>query len=51
VIAALFMGGLFAMQRRATGGLQAPLLTHLTWSTLMVRYLPPLFRHAQRVLG
>jgi hypothetical protein len=21
-------------------------LTHLTWSTLMVRYLPPLFRRA-----
>ena len=32
-----------ACQRRATGGLQAPMLTHLTWSTLMVRYLPPLF--------
>ncbi len=48
VIAAVVMGGLFAMQRRASGGLQAPLLTHLTWSTLMVRYLPPLFRRAQR---
>ena len=44
VIAAVVMGGLFGMQRRATGGLQAPLATHLTWSTLMVRYLPPLFR-------
>jgi len=38
------MGILFALQRRATGGVQAPLLTHLTWSTLMLRYLPPLFR-------
>ncbi len=46
VLAATVMGGLFAMQRRASGGVQAPLLTHLTWSTLMVRYLPPLFRHS-----
>ncbi|MEP7090573.1 MAG: type II CAAX endopeptidase family protein [Nocardioidaceae bacterium] len=44
VLAAGVMGSLFALQRRASGGLQAPLLTHLTWSTLMVRYLPPLFR-------
>ncbi len=47
VLAAVVMGSLFGMQRRASGGLQAPVLTHLTWSTLMVRYLPPLFRHAQ----
>jgi len=46
VLAAGVMGTLFSMQRRASGGLQAPLLTHLTWSTLMVRYLPPLFRRA-----
>lgn len=46
VLAAGVMGTLFALQRRASGGLQAPALTHLTWSTLMVRYLPPLFRHA-----
>ena len=46
VLAAVVMGTLFALQRRASGGLQAPLLTHLTWSTLMVRYLPPLFRRA-----
>jgi uncharacterized protein len=46
VAAAGVMGTLFALQRRASGGLQAPLLTHLTWSTLMVRYLPPLFRRA-----
>ncbi len=44
VLAATLMGSLFALQRRASGGLQAPLLTHLTWSSLMVRYLPPLFR-------
>jgi hypothetical protein len=40
------MGTLFGLQRRATQGLQAPALTHLTWSALMVRYLPPLFRRA-----
>ncbi len=44
VLASAVMGVLFAWQRRATGGIQAPLLTHLTWSTLMVRFLPPLFR-------
>jgi len=44
VLAAGVMGTLFGLQRRASGGLQAPLLTHLTWSTLMVRHLPPLFR-------
>ena len=36
------MGTLFGLQRRATGGIQAPVLTHLTWSTLMLRFLPPL---------
>jgi membrane protease YdiL (CAAX protease family) len=50
VLAAGVMGTLFGMQRRASGGLQAPMLTHLTWSALMVRYLPPLFRHAHRDL-
>ncbi|CAN5320632.1 CPBP family intramembrane metalloprotease [soil metagenome] len=46
VLAAGAMGTLFALQRRASGGLQAPLITHLTWSALMVRYLPPLFRRS-----
>ena len=44
VLAAAVMGTLFALQRRASAGIQAPLITHLTWSTLMVRFLPPLFR-------
>ncbi|MFL6024574.1 MAG: CPBP family intramembrane glutamic endopeptidase [Marmoricola sp.] len=44
VLAAGVMGSLFALQRRASGGIQAPVITHLTWSALMVRYLPPLFR-------
>ncbi len=44
VLAATVMGTLLGAQRRASGGIQAPVLTHLTWSTLMLRYLPPLFR-------
>ncbi|HEV7827238.1 MAG TPA: CPBP family intramembrane glutamic endopeptidase [Pseudonocardiaceae bacterium] len=43
VLASAAMGALFGLQRRATGGIQAPILTHLTWSTLMVHFLPPLF--------
>jgi hypothetical protein len=41
------MGTLFGYQRRATQGLQAPLLTHLTWSTLMVTLLPRISRWAE----
>jgi uncharacterized protein YbjT (DUF2867 family)/membrane protease YdiL (CAAX protease family) len=48
VLAAAAMGTLWGMQRRATGGLQAPALTHLTWSALMVRHMPPLFRERPR---
>lgn len=44
VLAAAVMGTLFGWQRQATGGLQASMLTHLTWSALMLRFLPPLFR-------
>ena len=43
VLAAGALGTVFGLQRRATGGLQAPLLTHLTWSALTLRFLPPLF--------
>jgi membrane protease YdiL (CAAX protease family) len=43
VLASIAMGLLLGLQRRATGGIQAPVLTHLTWSVLMLRYLPPLF--------
>ena len=48
VLAAAAMGTLWGMQRRATSGLQAPVLTHLTWSALMLRYMPPLFRERRR---
>lgn len=44
VLASVAMGTLFGLQRRASGGFQAPLLTHLTWSALMLRFMPPLFR-------
>lgn len=44
VLASGVMGVLFALQRRASGGIQGPILTHLTWSALMLRYLPPLFQ-------
>ena len=49
MLAAGVMGTLFSLQRRASGGLQAPAITHLTWSTLMVTFLPKLFRRARRL--
>jgi uncharacterized protein len=44
VVASGVMGTLFASQRRSSNGILAPTLTHLTWSTLMLRFLAPLFR-------
>jgi hypothetical protein len=43
VFAAVVMGALFAQQRRTTGGILAPMLTHLVWSMIMLLALPPLF--------
>lgn len=43
VLASVVMGMIFGTQRRLTGGIQAPVLTHVTWSALMLRFLPPLF--------
>ncbi|MET0235020.1 MAG: CPBP family intramembrane glutamic endopeptidase [Kibdelosporangium sp.] len=43
VLASIVMGTLFALQRRATGGIQAPIIAHITWSALMLRFLPALF--------
>ena len=40
VIAAAVMGTLFAAERLATRGILAPILTHVTWSILMVVALP-----------
>ena len=42
VFAAILMGTLFGFQRRASGGILASMLTHLTWSTIMLFTLPPL---------
>jgi len=46
VLAGLVTSVIFGWQRAATGGVLAPAVTHLTWSVLMLRYLPPLFRDA-----
>ncbi len=50
LLASLVMGALFGVQRRVTGGIQAPVLTHVTWSALMLRFLPPLFADRADVL-
>jgi membrane protease YdiL (CAAX protease family) len=44
VLAGTATSVLFGLQRRTSGGVLAPALTHLTWSLLMLRYLPPLFQ-------
>jgi uncharacterized protein len=51
VLASAVMGTLFGLQRQATGGIQAPMLTHVVWSTLMLRFLPPLFAEPSRHLA
>ena len=43
VFAALTLGAVLALQRRASGGILAPVITHITWSTMMLFLLPPLF--------
>jgi uncharacterized protein len=48
VLAGAATSVLFGLQRHATGGILAPALSHLTWSLLMLRYLPPLFRRSGR---
>jgi membrane protease YdiL (CAAX protease family) len=42
VLAAAVIGVVTALQRRATGGLLAPTVTHVTWSLGMLLLLPPL---------
>ncbi|MBV9091321.1 MAG: CPBP family intramembrane metalloprotease [Mycobacteriaceae bacterium] len=41
--AAIILGTVCALERRATGGVLAPLLTHLVWSLVIVLGLPPIF--------
>lgn len=43
VFAALTLGLVLGLQRRASGGILAPILTHVTWSVIMLVALPPLF--------
>lgn len=41
--AAIILGTVCALERRASGGVLAPMLTHLVWGLIMVLALPPLF--------
>lgn len=43
-LAALLLGAVVSVQRRATGGVLAPVLTHVTWSVLMFVALPIVLR-------
>jgi membrane protease YdiL (CAAX protease family) len=42
-VAAVVVGGVCAFERRSTGGVLAPMLTHFFWGLVMVLALPPLF--------
>jgi membrane protease YdiL (CAAX protease family) len=46
VFAAVVLGTVVALQRRASGGILAPILTHITWSLSMLFVLPPIFARA-----
>src|ERR1700737_1572705 len=41
--AAIFLGTVCAWERRATGGVLAPILTHFVWTLVVLLALPPLF--------
>ena len=43
VLAAATLGLVLALQRRASGGILAPILTHVTWSLIMLFTLPLIF--------
>jgi membrane protease YdiL (CAAX protease family) len=42
-VAAVLLGAVVGLERRASGGVLAPILTHVTWSTSMLFALPLLF--------
>ena len=46
VFAAALLGTVVGLQRRASGGILAPILTHITWSLSMLLVLPPIFAGA-----
>jgi uncharacterized protein len=41
--ASIVLGTVCAFERRATGGVLAPILTHIVWSLVVILALPPLF--------
>lgn len=41
--AAIILGTVCALERRASGGVLAPVLTHVGWGLIMVLALPPMF--------
>ena len=41
--AAAILGAVVGLQRRASGGILAPILTHVTWSLTMLLALPAIF--------
>ncbi|WP_040519619.1 CPBP family intramembrane glutamic endopeptidase [Gordonia aichiensis] len=41
--AAILLGALCAVLRRCTGGVVAPICTHVVWSTILLFALPPIF--------
>jgi len=41
--AAIILGTVCALERRATGGVLAPILTHVVWTLVVLLALPPLF--------
>jgi membrane protease YdiL (CAAX protease family) len=41
--AGIILGAVCALERRATGGVLAPMLTHFFWGLVMVLALPPVF--------
>ena len=41
--AALLLGAVVGLERRASGGVLAPILTHVTWSVAMLLVLPLVF--------
>lgn len=41
--AAIILGTVCALERRASGGVLAPMLTHFFWGLIMVLVLPPMF--------
>jgi membrane protease YdiL (CAAX protease family) len=43
-LAAVILGLVVGLERRASGGILAPILTHVTWSLTVLLALPPLFR-------